>query len=713
MLRYGLLVLFILLSVQVYAQKQGQALIDSLLKVLPGEKDDTNKVNMLYDIAVGYMNIDPSQSIKYADLCMQLSQKLSWKRGVSAANNAYGLYHRSKGDYRKELEYYTAAYKIDEETGSKNDMARDLLGMGNSNGSLCNFPEALKYYFRAIELNEETGNKKALANTFVSTGNVYLVQSNYPRSLDYYFKALALNDEIGSKSGSAKTNFSIGNVYYALKDFPNALTYYSKAIGQYETLGNKYGIAIAAQGIGSVYNNKGDYAKALEYDLKALKTANGIGNKYIAIACVGNIGNLYNKLGKHPMALAYSRNALAMAEESGDKHQVAWGLSEIGNVYLSAAIEMSNPPVKDTFFITVPEGLYPPDNSIPKGKAEKLVLAIDYTKRGLDTASKYQIPDVMQTCFKNLSDAYELKGDYKNANEYADKYIKIKDSIFTNEHSDQVAKISMNYIYSKERAIDSVATADARKAASMKLERQRRYTWIGIGGALLLAALLSVMVRNNKLLSKEKLKSEKLLLNILPSEVAEELKTTGTTTAKHFNNVTVLFTDFVNFTQAGEKMTAQELIDELDTCFKAFDDITVKHGIEKIKTIGDAYLAVGGLPAADNQHAEHVVAAAKDIRDFMEDRFSGLGEKTFRVRIGIHSGSVVAGIVGVKKFAYDIWGDTVNTAARMEQHSEAGRINISQTTFDLVKDQFECTFRGEIEAKNKGGLRMYFVEGAK
>lgn len=156
-------------------------------------------------------------------------------------------------------------------------------------------------------------------------------------------------------------------------------------------------------------------------------------------------------------------------------------------------------------------------------------------------------------------------------------------------------------------------------------------------------------------------------------------------------------------------MTPQALIEELNACFKKFDEITAKYNIEKIKTIGDAYLAACGLPTADPKHAENVVSAAKEINAFMQDRHAKLGNKTFEIRLGIHSGSVVAGIVGTKKFAYDIWGDTVNTAARMEQNSEAGKINISETTYELVKDKFKCEYRGEIEAKGKGQLKMYFI----
>ncbi len=210
-------------------------------------------------------------------------------------------------------------------------------------------------------------------------------------------------------------------------------------------------------------------------------------------------------------------------------------------------------------------------------------------------------------------------------------------------------------------------------------------------------------------LKAEKKKSDDLLLNILPEEIAEELKEKGRSAARLFNDVTVLFTDFVDFTKAAEKMAPQQLVDELDVCFKAFDEIISKYGCEKIKTIGDAYLAVCGLPMPDAAHAEKIALCALDIIQFMADR-KQQGANTFDIRIGIHSGSVVAGIVGVKKFAYDIWGDTVNTAARMEQNSAPGKINCSQTTFGLIKDKFNCTYRGEITAKNKGELSMYFID---
>jgi class 3 adenylate cyclase len=210
--------------------------------------------------------------------------------------------------------------------------------------------------------------------------------------------------------------------------------------------------------------------------------------------------------------------------------------------------------------------------------------------------------------------------------------------------------------------------------------------------------------KDARIISAEKERSEALLLNILPSDVAQELKEKGYAEARLYNHVTVLFTDFINFTGISEKLGPKELVDEIHRNFTEFDRIIEKHGLEKIKTIGDAYMAVCGLPNEIEDHAERVLRAAKEICTFMKSE-----SEVFEIRIGVHSGPVVAGIVGVKKFQFDIWGDTVNMAARMEQNSKAGKVNVSGATYHLAQGSFEFIYRGKIDTKGKGELDMYFL----
>ena len=218
--------------------------------------------------------------------------------------------------------------------------------------------------------------------------------------------------------------------------------------------------------------------------------------------------------------------------------------------------------------------------------------------------------------------------------------------------------------------------------------------------------------KNNRIITEQK-KSEALLLNILPHSIAEELKKNGAAEAKRHQNVTVLFSDFVNFSQITAKKDPKSLVADLDYCFKAFDAIIEKNKLEKIKTIGDAYMCAGGLPVATKDHAHRIIQAAIEMQAFLkkwELANEHKNEVVFKARIGIHTGPIVAGVVGDKKFAYDIWGDTVNIASRMESSAEGGRINVSSTTYDLLKADYKFTARGSIDAKNIGALKMYFLE---
>lgn len=259
------------------------------------------------------------------------------------------------------------------------------------------------------------------------------------------------------------------------------------------------------------------------------------------------------------------------------------------------------------------------------------------------------------------------------------------------------------------------------------------YTHEDLRIGYLLALPLSIALRNanhfedmNRLFEEmhqlysqlyaERRKSDELLLNILPQTIADELKQTGKVKPVHYESASVLFTDFKDFTQLAEKLTPEELVDELDYCFSSFDKIIEIHNLEKLKTIGDSYMCVAGIPISNATHAIDAVLAALQIQSFMRLRQQEKIQKNepyWEIRIGIHSGPLLAGVIGQKKFNYDVWGDTVNTASRMESSGLPGAINISHSTFELVKDFFECEYRGKVEAKNKGYIDMYLVNSIK
>jgi len=261
-----------------------------------------------------------------------------------------------------------------------------------------------------------------------------------------------------------------------------------------------------------------------------------------------------------------------------------------------------------------------------------------------------------------------------------------------------------------------------------KEKEQNQYIFIGLAAASILLILLALtnyfrflakkrsnskLEAQNRIIEEERQRSDELLLNILPAPIAKELKETGKATAQKFNDATVLFTDFKGFTKISERLTPEKLVKEIDDTFRAFDFIISQYpDLEKIKTIGDAYMVASGLTNRKTIPYS-MVKAAKEMQEYLEEvkiEKSKTNEPFFEARIGMHTGPVVAGVVGNKKFAYDIWGDTVNIAARMEQNCDVGRVNLSEVTAGLVKYKYDCEYRGKVSVKNKGMMDMYYLK---
>jgi class 3 adenylate cyclase len=332
-------------------------------------------------------------------------------------------------------------------------------------------------------------------------------------------------------------------------------------------------------------------------------------------------------------------------------------------------------------------------------------LAFKYANRSLELAKAYGLKEQISEASLKLSELYENANNEDMALDYYKNHITYRDSL---RNIEEVQKIS--------NAMNS------KTLAELELETQKgktnRIILFATVGVLFLIGLLAygLFRRNkfiratNKIITIERERSDNLLLNILPAETAQELKDKGRVEAKQYPSATVLFSDFVGFTSYAEGLSPEELVKTIDHYFSKFDLIMEKYGLEKIKTIGDAYMAVGGLSFDTVDQAKDMVLAAKDMIAFVAlSKDDITTTANFDIRIGINTGPVVAGVVGTKKFAYDIWGDSVNIASRMESNSEAGHINISENTYNIIKDDFDCEFRGELAVKNRGHLKMYFI----
>jgi len=344
--------------------------------------------------------------------------------------------------------------------------------------------------------------------------------------------------------------------------------------------------------------------------------------------------------------------------------------------------------------------------------------ALDYLNESLEIS--IELNDVSQNKrnYYRLSQLFADKGDFKRSLDYYKKYTAIKDTIFSAESQKALAKFQIQYeTEKKDKEIKLMKQNEIIHDLDIKKQKILRNSFIlGFVAVFILAAIIFYGLiqkrRGSKIIEAEKEKSDELLLNILPSRVATDLKEKGVSDPQLFENVTVFFSDIIDFTEKSNELEPEVLISELNDIFTGFDNIIEKNNGERIKTIGDAYLAVCGLPESNPKHADNIVNAALEIVDYMKKR-NETSKHKWEVRVGVHSGQVVGGVVGIKKYIYDVFGDAINTASRMESNSSPMRINISQTTMELVKFRFNIEDRGDIETKGKGRVKMYYVLGRK
>jgi len=551
------------------------------------------------------------------------------------------------------------------------------------------YPKALSLFKESVNAFKKVENKKGLANALNNIGAVYYSLGNYPNALDFYKQAVIIQRRIGEEKGVAETTANIGGIYSKMGDYPNAMKYYNKVSTIFKKLNDNHGIAkiLVSTGYISMQQNNSD--KALEEFNRSLMIAEKEKDKQLEIEVLSNLGELFYKKSDFRKAQYYYNRCLKYAEAINSLQYKSTARIAIGNIFHQL-------------------GNY-------KESVEKCIL-------GLQMAEKSGAVSVEKDACECLYKSYKSLGKNQLALTYYEKVNIFEDSLKSEETSNKM----MNMEFQKQQLVDSIAYVKKQsiidlkhKEEVQKKEKQRNIIIVTLLFMLVVAgglwSSLNFVRKSREALRIEKDRSEELLLNILPAEIADELKEKGSVNAQEFDLVSILFTDFKSFTQTAEKMTPQSLVEEINVCFKAFDYIAEKYNVEKIKTIGDSYMAAGGIPHPDENSTKNIVLAGLEMQEFVTKRVIENEQKQipfFEMRLGIHAGPIVAGIVGVKKFQYDVWGDAVNTASRIESNGMVGKVNISETLYDLIKDDEAFTFeyRGHIHAKGKGEIKMYFVE---
>ncbi len=525
-----------------------------------------------------------------------------------------------------------------------------------------NFDKRILYSEELIRRGREKDSLQLEFSGYLSRGHAYSQIGKYDKALNDYNVAAKIASDFNHEKNLPVVYSAMAGFYSRMNNNRSAIQYYKKS-AQLFLSRDSLTYAITLYNLGDQYLALDKPDSALYYLNRSSQIFKSKNIPLYSAYNTGNKGIAYAMLGQDNRALQYMEESISSLSDLGDYYPICQFLLAISDIYLK------------------------------KGESK---MAEKYAMRSLRLATEHQLKPEIRDANLSLSKIYEAQDQKDRALEHYQFYVQLKDSLVNISSVQQLADMRTDFeVAQKQLEVDLLNNQ----------QRTQRIIMYSLGLVLLLTAIYY------RRIVKEKKRSDLLLLNILPSNTATELKEKGKVEARKFEAVTVMFTDFEAFTRHSQDLSPEKLVKSVDHFFSAFDKIIEKHGLEKIKTIGDAYMCTGGLISKGPLQPIKVIQAALEILEFMKKESESIVDEIahFDVRIGINTGPVVAGVVGTKKFAYDIWGDTVNVAARMESNSVAGRINISENTYQFVKDRFECEYRGEIDVKNKGMMKMYFV----
>jgi len=558
-----------------------------------------------------------------------------------------------RGDYPAALAHYHQAISLHTEHHNTIGLARVTGNIGTVFMVTGDYPTSLEYYDRAMALYEEIGDLDGVARVEGNVGNVYCSMGNFPAALEHMHHALALNIEIGQQGGVANDLCNLGNVYGSTGDFPAALEHYHRALAMLEEVGDRLGIANVTGNIGIVHMHTGNYAGAIDDYQRAISFHSEQGNRSGVANVTSNLGSVHFMRGDYPTALEIFRDACSMYTELGITSGIVTATGNMLETHLAmnsladaqALLEtLDAMPLRDPEFLIIREN----GRALLMQKSERIDEAVTVVRGILSTALEHGLRMQAAEAHKQLRDLALEQNDLARYVEHNNEYTRITEEI---NGKDTATKLAMQ---TKQREIDA---------------RERE-----------LAKHLAV------------------LHSTLPKEVADRVAR-GEVVNDHYDNASVIFLDIVGFTEISSSMSSQDVITLLDDVFTQCDAICAKYGVTKIKTIGDSYMAVA---------FDSVMSAAACAVEMSQIQYTiqntEFNPAMLQYRIGVHCGPVTAGVIGKERMQYDVWGDTVNVASRMESSGEAGRVHVSEAFAIELKSNQESRIKNPISESHEVSL---------
>lgn len=523
--------------------------------------------------------------------------------------------------------------------------------------------DALEILQRALVLFQACNAVSGQIATYINLGICYRVLSKHPEAITHQQKAIALAEQHDDKKSIALANNNLGNVYMHMGNYADALTCQLTALRVRRVMDDKVGLSASYRNVGNIYFKQKNYEQALVNYEESYRLSKQQGDQSGIAGSLCNLGVIHELSKRNEEAIACYKEAIAIYEEMKDNHSLSVVLHNIGIVYhitgnneeadrcMTASLSISE--AANQLYFSCYHRCYYAMFLKDVGRLEE---ALQQIQRAETEYKQVGSKDNLYNVYLTLSEIYEAMQQPAEALNAYKEYHRLHAEVLGKEATEQLTQLNFQHQSEQKEAVHKA--------------------------------------------------TEKILHNILPKTIAEKIKDGEEKIIQRFDSVSVLFADMVGFTVWSQKQSVDEVAETLNRLFNLFDELAIKYSVEKIKTIGDAYMCVSGLPEPCEDHAERMANMALAMLQGVGKDFPH-GE--IRLRIGIHTGEVIAGVLGKNKYAYDLWGDTVNTASRMESHGVGDKIQVSETFKRLLTDKFIFEKRGEMEIKGKGKMKTWFL----